>query len=208
MPKQQHKKVKLYTCMPDQTLQVSMSAIEPEWPGFLSDKVGAGRKYLPLFALVCLLALTPFGCAEPVDVDALISEALAIQTAMDGIVADRDETQRELLSVWDRVEKGPQMFLNARLDVALSQESVGWTVDAGKTRADAYREFDASPLVVKAKELASLYEWLDALWVTKNQVLGDVLIDIHPHFPDEPRGRLVIGKKATYLSRIREHLGW
>ena len=46
MPQQQHKKVKLYTCMPDQTLQVSMSAIEPEWPGFLSDKVGAGRKYL------------------------------------------------------------------------------------------------------------------------------------------------------------------
>ena len=26
MPQQQHKKVKLYTCMPDQTLQVSMSA--------------------------------------------------------------------------------------------------------------------------------------------------------------------------------------
>ena len=46
MPQQQHKKVKLYTCMPDQTLQVSISAIEPEWPGFLSDKVGAGRKYL------------------------------------------------------------------------------------------------------------------------------------------------------------------
>ena len=46
MPKQQHKKVKLYTCMPDQTLQVSMSEIDPEWPGFLSDKVGAGRKYL------------------------------------------------------------------------------------------------------------------------------------------------------------------
>ena len=46
MPKQQHKKVKLYTCMPDQTLQISMSAIEPEWPGFLSDKVGSGRKYL------------------------------------------------------------------------------------------------------------------------------------------------------------------
>ena len=29
-----------------------------------------------------------------------------------------------------------------------------------------------------------------------------------PHFPDEPRGRVVIGKKATYLSRIREHPGW
>jgi hypothetical protein len=35
MPQQQHKKVKLYTCMPDQTLQVSMSAVEPEWPGLL-----------------------------------------------------------------------------------------------------------------------------------------------------------------------------
>ena len=30
----------------------------------------------------------------------------------------------------------------------------------------------------------------------------------HPHFPDEPRGRVVIGKKATHLSRIREHHSW
>ena len=29
-----------------------------------------------------------------------------------------------------------------------------------------------------------------------------------PHFPDEPRGRVVIGKKATHLSRIREHHSW
>ena len=31
---------------------------------------------------------------------------------------------------------------------------------------------------------------------------------LDPHFPDEPRGRVVIGKKATYLSRIREHHSW
>ena len=31
---------------------------------------------------------------------------------------------------------------------------------------------------------------------------------VSTHFPDEPRGRVVIGKKTTYLSRIREHLGW
>ena len=31
---------------------------------------------------------------------------------------------------------------------------------------------------------------------------------ITPHFPDEPRGRVVIGKKATHLSRIREHHSW
>ena len=28
---------------------------------------------------------------------------------------------------------------------------------------------------------------------------------IIPHFPDEARGRVVIGKKATHVSRIREH---
>ena len=28
-----------------------------------------------------------------------------------------------------------------------------------------------------------------------------------PHFPDEPRGRVVIGKNATHLSRIHEHHG-
>ena len=31
---------------------------------------------------------------------------------------------------------------------------------------------------------------------------------LSPHFPDEPRGRVVIGKKATHLSRIREHHSW
>ena len=34
---------------------------------------------------------------------------------------------------------------------------------------------------------------------------GNLLIQ---HFPDEPRGRVVIGKKATHLSRIREHHSW
>ena len=33
-------------------------------------------------------------------------------------------------------------------------------------------------------------------------------VSLIPHFPDEPRGRVVIGKKATYLSRIREHHSW
>ena len=30
---------------------------------------------------------------------------------------------------------------------------------------------------------------------------------LSPHFPDEPRGRVVIGKNATHLSRIHEHHG-
>ena len=29
-----------------------------------------------------------------------------------------------------------------------------------------------------------------------------------PHFPDEPRGRVVIGKKATHFSRMCEHHSW
>ena len=42
-----------------------------------------------------------------------------------------------------------------------------------------------------------------------NSLLGLIVIpwerELNPHFPDEARGRVVIGKKATHVSRIREH---
>ena len=95
---------------------------------------------------------------------------------MDEIEADRDSANLEFVSAWDRVEKGPQMMLNARLDLAYSHEARGWTIEAGKTRDTANREFNTDPLVLKAALIAKRYEELDAQWVEKNTALADVLI--------------------------------
>ncbi len=95
---------------------------------------------------------------------------------MDGIEADRDSANLEFITAWDRVEKGPQMMLNARLDLAYSHEARGWTIEAGKTRDDANREFNTDPLVLKAALIAERHEELDALWIEKNRALGDILV--------------------------------
>ena len=133
-----------------------------------------------------LLAVSPFAiliclsvaCGEPVDVDALVNEALEIEARRDQIAADRDAAERDLLATWDRVEKGPQMILNAHLDIVRGHEARGWTVEANKTREAAYSDFDSHPLVVEAVELAGRFERLDALWAEKNGELGDILSDI------------------------------
>ena len=95
---------------------------------------------------------------------------------MDEIEADRDKANLEFVSAWDRVEKGPQMMLNARLDLASSHEARGWTIEAGKTRDTANREFSTDSLVLKADLIAKRYEELDALWIEKNRALADVLV--------------------------------
>ena len=128
----------------------------------------------PFAILICLSV----ACAEPVDVDALIDEALAIETRMGQIAADRDAAARDLTAVWDRVEKGPQMVLNTHLDIARGHDARGWTVEADKTRDAAYSDFDRHPQVVEAIGLAALFERLDALWVEKNRALGNILSDI------------------------------
>ena len=135
----------------------------------------AKRFPLPMLALVYMLAVV--GCASP-DTDALISEALAIEADKNRIEANRDAAARDLIPVWDRVEKGPQMILNTHLDIANDQEWRGWTIEANKTREAAYGEFFANSLVVEAQKLSAEYERLDASWLAKNRALGNVLVEI------------------------------
>ena len=131
-----------------------------------------------LFVYFTLIFAFIGGCAT-VDTEAVIEEAIAIEMEMAEIETDRDRAFVAYESLLDRVEKGPQMLLNVHLRLADTQEGNGWTVEAQRTREEAYEEFNTNPLVATAIRAEYRYYDLADLWVSKNLALSGLLARIH-----------------------------
>ena len=127
-----------------------------------------------LFVYFTLIFAFIGGCAT-VDTEAVIEEAIAIEMEMAEIETDRDRAFVEYELLLDLVQKGPQMLLNVHLRRADTQEGRGWTVQATRTRDEAYEEFNTNPLVATALQAEYRYNDLADLWVSKNRALGGLL---------------------------------
>ena len=139
-----------------------------------------GRAVAILFALfvavvACGELVEPVETVEPVDTDALIAEAQALEAKMDEIKAYLDRERPRLEQMWMQIEQGPGVVLNTRLEIADRQESDGKVFTARKTRADAQRAYDTTPLVRQTHELTAEYFMWEDLWKEKKLALEEIV---------------------------------
>ena len=130
---------------------------------------------------VLILALTSVlvACAESVDVESLVEEAVTATELLEDIEKDRDLALDAFTDAWEQVEGGPQFTLLALESAADRLESQGQTIKAAKMRDEANAEFDAHPLVQDAYLKADRYNAFDALALETNRLLGATLIELN-----------------------------